>query len=154
MSEHRFSLNATKLLYVLVWVVGAAWAALSETEVVPTDYLPHDAQTEYIIGWMSIVTAIGGTYLALRLLAFKAVRRKLREAGNGDEEGALGVYLKWAGIRLAIAAVAVLTNVVLYYASAYSTSTQYCLLIALVGIVFCWPSRSECANLTAANDKQ
>lgn len=106
----------------------------------PVEYLSHDPNTDYVVGVVSFLTAIGGTYLALRLLAFKAFVRKLTSA---DDAHAWAVYKKWSFARLAVIAVAMWVNVSLYYATSYADSIKYCLLIVMIAAVFCWPSVGE-----------
>lgn len=147
-SPQSHPLRPAILAYVLVWVLGAAWALLSEFEVVPTEYLSSAPDVQYAISIATILTAIGGTFLALRLMAIARVKRSIAEAA--DEAARLKRYRQWALVRIGILAVAVWTNVVLYYASSYATSTRYCLLIALIAAVFCCPSKGEWEKMQPA----
>lgn len=134
-----------RVFYVLIWVLGLVWGVLSEVGMVPVDYLPHDGETEYYVGLLAVVMALGGTFLSLRFMAFKCVRKRLKL--TADRSSAEMLYLKFATMRLSIIAVAIWTNVVLYYATSYVTSTKYCLLITLIAVIFCWPSHQECDEI-------
>lgn len=135
--EGKMSLRVT---YIAVWVITGLIALCSEEGFLPVEYLSHDPNTDYVVGVVSFLTAIGGTYLALRLLAFKAFVRKLTGA---DDAHAWAVYKKWSFARLAVIAVAMWVNVTLYYATSYTDSIKYCLLIVMIAAVFCWPSVGE-----------
>ncbi len=120
------------------------WIALSEAEILPTEYIPSDPETDYMLNVVSILTALGGTFLSLRLFAFGKVRKSILQP---DPLAAFKAYTKWATVRILIIASAIMTNTVLYYASSHAESSKYCLLIALVGIFFCWPSAGEYEKL-------
>ena len=60
-----------RVAYIAVWVITGLIALCSEEGFLPVEYLSHDPNTDYVVGVVSFLTAIGGTYLALRLLAFK-----------------------------------------------------------------------------------
>ncbi len=141
--------NKLRAGYIAIWGVTAIYALISEVGVLPTDYAASDATTQYCISLLSIITAIGGTFLALRLPATSFVRRQLCQ---DDETLARKAYLKWSACRIAVAAVAVWTNTVLYYAADTEVeSIKYCLLIALIATVFCRPSSSEFLSLRTKN---
>lgn len=129
-----------RVAYVAIWIITGLIALCSEKGILPVEYLPHDPNTDYAVGVVSFFTAIGGTYLALRLLAFKTFVRKMT---GMDEVGARMVYKKWCFARLAVIAVAMWVNVLLYYATSYADSVKYCLLIVMIAAVFCWPSEGE-----------
>lgn len=135
--------------YILVWVVGILWAALSELEYVPTEYFPASPDADYAVSLISILTAIGGTYLSLRLTAFKGVRRRLQE---GELPQRQGFYVRIVGWRTAVIALAIWANIAFYYGCSSANTTQYCLLIALIAALFCRPSMSECEGLVG-NEK-
>lgn len=145
-------LSILKLAYAFIWIVGIIWTVLSEMEAIPTEYVSDTPEIAYYVSLASIITAIGGTYMALRLLAFQRVKKAINS--SSQETKRMNTYLKWAGIRIIIMAIAVWTNLVLYYATSYSNSTQYCLLIALVATLFCCPSTGEYISLSNNSDKK
>lgn len=139
-----------RLAYAGLWVVTALLVALWETDVMPRDYVPSSPDTDYALSLVSVVTAIGGTYLALRLMSFKRLRRRLK-ATVADEPANVRAYLGLSAVRVGIIATAIFVNIVIYYASTYVTSARYCALIALIGAVFCWPSDVERRHLSGEN---
>lgn len=149
-------LLSLRIAYVGIWIAGAVWTLLSELDILPTEYLAHTPTADYAVSLASIITAIVGTYLALRLMAFKAIRRRLQDtAGNEADNSRL--YVRLATARLGVMALALWTNAVLYYATAYVGSTRYCLLIAMIAAVFCWPSEGEQRSLSSVggiNEKE
>lgn len=144
------NIHLLQAAYILVWVVGALWALLSELDYLPTEYFPATPNMDYAVSLISIFTAIGGTWLALRLAAFKAVRRRLQE---GETEQRQRYYISMVWWRTVIIAVAIWTNIVFYYGCSSPNTTQYCILIALIGALFCRPSRGECEGLTATQEQ-
>ena len=130
-----------RFIYIGIWGITGLIALLSETGILPVEYLAHDANTDYTVSLISIFTAIGGTYLALRLMAFKKIIQKIAE--KSTEESAWRVFRKYAIIRLGIIALGMWINTALYYATSYSESIKYCLLIIMIAAVFCWPSAGE-----------
>lgn len=136
-------IKTLRLSYISIWIITGLIAFCSEKEWLPVEYLPHNPNADYAIGLISIVSAIGGTYLALRLLAFKSFVGKLLDR---DEAVAWHLFCQWSYARLVILAVAMWTNVVLYYGSAYYESIKYDLLIVMIAAVFCWPSVGEFQN--------
>ena len=77
-----------RVAYIAVWVITGLIALCSEEGFLPVEYLSHDPNTDYVVGVVSFLTAIGGTYLALRLLAFKAFVRKLKMCIRDRSESA------------------------------------------------------------------
>ncbi len=136
--------RSLRLSFVGVLLFLAVWIILSEAGILPTDYITTDPQTDYTLNVASIFTAFGGTFFALRLFAFKRIKESVEQT---DDNPAFKCYTKWAALRIALIGVAVATNVVLYYASSHTESAKYCLIIALIGTLFCWPSAGEYERL-------
>lgn len=129
-----------KILFVLMLSAAACFTILSETGLLPTDYAAADGTALYRLELLSVLSCLGGTYLALRLFAFGFVKRQLNQ---NNRDRAAAAQCNWNTIRTLILAVAVWTNLILYYASSYTTTPKYCLLIALTACVFCWPAETE-----------
>lgn len=92
-----------RVAYIAVWVIMGLIALCSEEGFLPVEYLSHDPNTDYVVGVVSFLTAIGGTYLALRLLAFKAFVRKLTSADDAHAAWAVyknGVSHAWPSLLL------------------------------------------------------
>ncbi len=137
--------------HIALWVTTAAWAALSELGLVPADYAAPTPETTYALDLLSIVTAIGGGWAAMRLLALDGVRRKIAHA---PLPAALGVYARWATLRLAVVGLALWYNVAVYYACTAHTTAAYCLLIAAGASLFCIPSAKDFEALRSDNGKK
>ncbi|MGN1354341.1 MAG: hypothetical protein ACI4V2_05460 [Alloprevotella sp.] len=133
-----------KWAYVAVWAIAGVWALLSEMGVCPTDYISGSPSTDYTLNLLAFALTIGGFYLGLRLPAFKWSVKKLTQE---DDEKARGWYRTMAGLRTLLLGLPVVYDVVIYYAAPYATSVKYCLLIALVGLLFGWPSKGEFETL-------
>lgn len=133
-----------QLFYCVVLVAAALIALLCEYEVLPVEYIGHDAHLLYIIDFYSIVAGFGTTFFALRMFVFQFVARSIQQ---DNEQRALAAYTKWTGLRLAVFFWTFSTLLLLYYATSYTSNPQYCLLIALVGYVFCWPSLKDFQQL-------
>lgn len=71
-----------RVAYVAVWVITGLIALCSEEGFLPVEYLSHDPNTDYVVGVVSFLTAIGGTYLALRLLAFQSLCSEIDWCGR------------------------------------------------------------------------
>ncbi len=134
-----------RLAYGASWLLGIVWALGSEWNCFPTEYLPCDASTDYTVSLLSIFTAFGGTYLALKVPALKSIRRRYVGADAAARER---LYLRSIGVRWGVATLSLWVNVVLYYASVSAASTKYCVLIAMIAMLFCYPSEGEYRRLS------
>lgn len=137
--------------HIALWIATAAWAALSETGLVPTDYVAPSPETTYALDMLSIATAIGGGWAAMRLLSLEYVRRKIADA---PLPAALAAYGRWATLRLAVMGLALWYNVAVYYACTAHTTAAYCLLIAAGASLFCIPSVKDFEALRSNNEKK
>ena len=71
---------------------------------------------------------------------------------SAEEAGeAWAWYKKMATVRTLLLGLPVVYDVVIYYAAPYATSVKYCLLIALVGLLFGWPSKGDFEALRLKN---
>lgn len=145
------NIHLLQAAYILIFVVGILWAFLSEMEYVPTEYIPASPNADYAVSLLSIATALGGTYFALRLTAFKSVRRKF-QAGELPQRQRF--YVRLIGLRTVIIALAIWLNIAFYYGCSSVNTTQYCILIALLAALFCRPSKSECDSLVELKEKE
>ncbi len=140
------SLTLLRAFHVCIWLLCGLWVVLSEAELLPTDYIAPGSETDYALSLITIVTALGGTFFALRFFTFARIRQALQGTDAARTEAA---YVRWATVRAVLVAVAVWTNAVIYYASNSATSAKYCLLIAMIATLFCWPSVEEYEKLNA-----
>lgn len=142
--KYSMNLKASRAVYVAFVVLAAAWALLSECGEVPTNYMSPAPRAIYYLDLLSVVWTLGGTYAALRFFTFKRVARSLREAAAVE---AWQRYVAGTLCRSVLLGMAFWYNVIYYYASDYTTTPGYCLLICLVGMMFCWPSSGEFERL-------
>lgn len=147
--KRMYKVSTLRLVHAAVVLLAVVWIALSEAEVLPVHYLRPAGTTDYLVSLLSVATALGGTYLCLRLPALPRSRRQTQRAfelGDGKMAGT------WRGVQLALLAVALWTNAVLYYATPYSPTPKYCLLIAFIAAVFCRPAAAAPASGSGGPD--
>lgn len=124
-------LFTARLAYAGIWLFGLLYALLCEFGCLPTAYINLDVEKQYACDLICITAALGGTFLALRLLVFEKVKREITERP--------ATILKWNFVRLAIQAAAVFTNLFFYYALTSTNTAKYGMLIAVIGLMFCMP---------------
>ena len=106
-------------------------------------------ELNYFLSVLAVAVTLGGVYLCLRLLSLQRIRQRFQ--GISQEEAARR-YQQVASWRTVLLLIVYLTDILLYFGSAdYASSAKYCLIIALIAAVFCWPSKSELKSLTANN---
>ena len=69
-----------------LWIVIIIYVALSEAEIFPTSFLGKSAETKYFSDIISIITAIGGSFLAYSLPSWKRVAAIFRAAYDSTEQ--------------------------------------------------------------------
>ena len=126
-------IKVLRIDYVLTLAAAGLLAAAFELGWLPSGFVEATPETLYTANLFSIVTALGGTYLALRLMAFGKVKRMVAESEKA--------YCKFLALRQLIIGVAIYANLFLYYALlSADNAAMYCLLITLVAHCFCWPA--------------
>lgn len=130
------SLTRPRIIYILIIAITLVYALLSETDIIPTQYLSLDTQGLYALQMLCVALSIGGTWISLRLFAFNKMKRMIQNDASGN------CLAKCNVIRTLIIGTALLVNTLAYYAT-MSTSALYCMLICAVGILFCWPKPDE-----------
>ena len=124
--------------FILIWLAVIVWIFLCELDVLPQGYLFGSADAEYISNIFCILTAVGGTYFACKLCAFKRAKSELYDTeGNPVPEA----HRRWNNRRLALLALAILPSAFCYYAGPLSQTPLYCTLLALAGSLLCWPAK-------------
>lgn len=149
MPRDKGNMLKLKIFFWLIPLVAAVYAVLCESNVIPAAWLTLDADGQYAADVFSFVTAIGGTFFALRLPVFAKVKIRLAVA---SEERAMGVYLRMSLLRLLVVAIGVWGNLVLYYITSFFPTPKYCMLIALLALFFCYPSHNAFKALRAGDD--
>lgn len=122
-----------RAFYFLVWLGCGLVCLLSETEVLPTAYLPADPSTEYALQMLCVVLTLCCVPAALRLFTLDRVKRHMKPHTPQ--------LAGWSMARIAIMAVAVFANTIVYYGLHTTLSPAFCLLISLTALVFCYPSQ-------------
>ncbi len=146
-------IRTQRYLYFTLWAIVILWVTLSESDILPTAYLPDTPEAAYWGSMAVVVATLGGTFLALRLMVMKPFVQRI---GQHDEQAALQQYVRLATGRTLILAIAAASNLVVYYGMATDTSATYGLLIIAIAMVFCLPSEGEYRSLrqrhTASNN--
>lgn len=127
-----------RTLYITLTIFAALFALLSEELILPTNYILDTPETTYTLSLVSVSFTFCCLFLALRLFKFKKVKKDLERAETEQEFAA---YRKWNAIRIALAFTPVFINLFIYYSVNYDSSAMYCLLISIIGTLFCWPSQ-------------
>ena len=127
-----------RTLYITLTMFAALFALLSEELILPTNYILDTPETTYTLSLVSVSFTFCCLFLALRLFKFKKVKKDLERAETEQEFAA---YRKWNAIRIALAFTPVFINLFIYYGVNYDSSAMYCLLISIIGTLFCWPSQ-------------
>lgn len=122
-----------RAFYFLVWLGCGLVCLLSETEVLPTAYLPADPSTEYALQMLCVVLTLCCVPAALRLFTLGRVKRHMKPHTPQ--------FAGWSMARIAIMAVAVFASTIVYYGLHTTLSPAFCLLISLTALVFCYPSQ-------------
>lgn len=143
--------KSLQLTYSLILVIAVVFAILSEMEVLPVDYIGNEPKILYWMNLYAIFVAFGGMFVCLRMFVFKRVKTALVD---NDENKAFAVYYKYTVLRLFVIMLALWSNTLLYFATSYSSTPQYCVLVTLVSCVFCWPSMSAFNALRKTDEEQ
>lgn len=153
-------MKTARTIYIIVWTIPIALAALYLAGVIQSTAAQADALTEYVLSLLSVTLTLAVAYLSLRLFHFKSVRRYLKlddeaqSAGNdkhsagktNDSAGknkhcVLRTYSCWCILReVAILAVCLL-DLVSYYIL-QTESALYLAGIILISLMFCYPNNN------------
>lgn len=143
--EHpaEVSLLAPRAIYICVWGAVAALSLCDILGVFGGCCFAPTARQKYAADMLCVLLTLGGSWGALRLFAMQKVRESLRRVPSS--------LRRWNFVRTALLGVPVLLNLTLALFTAGSGgygalggSTQvYCLLVALIAFVFCWPKHGE-----------
>lgn len=140
----NISIKKMQAAQAIVWVLTACYVIMSETGWLPTCSVSFPVYAEYWAQIYSVVSALAGSYIALRLFAFRRIKEKI---GRQEEPKALRTYCRYAGLRIGLIAVVMWSNALMYYIHSFHPTTLYCFLISAVASCFCWPSKTSFRNL-------
>lgn len=146
-------MKTARTIYIIVWVIPIAFAALYLAGVIQSTAAQADALTEYVLSLLSVTLSLSVAYLSLRLFHFKSVRRYLKlddeaqSAGNDkhsagkNKHSVLRTYSCWCILR----EVAILAVCLLDLATYYILQTESALYLAgiiLITLMFCYPNNN------------
>ena len=127
------TLPHARILYYIMGGIAILFAILCELDIVPPAYLHADsAEEHYRLDITCILITLLNTYTALRLPASTRAKKQLA----ADKRKHALIQCKSAILMAA----AVYINLAVYYGTLRSTAL-YCLLISLIGFVFCYPKQ-------------
>lgn len=127
------TLPHARILYYIMGGIAILFAILCELDIMPPAYLHADsAEEHYRLDITCILITLLNTYTALRLPASTRAKKQLA----ADKRKHALIQCKSAILM----AVAVYINLAVYYGTLRS-SALYCLLISLIGFVFCYPKQ-------------
>lgn len=127
------SILPARIFYILIWLLVAAYALLSELDVLPVGFVRSDPETVYALSMLCVLLTLSTTWGAVRFFSFKTIKEKAHRYAQ--------TLPLWNTLRIALLAIAIFFNLVTYYALLSGTSALYCLGITLIALLFCWPKR-------------
>lgn len=128
-------LKALKVELLIVWLIVAAVVALGEIEVIPNGMVIPNSEMEFKWNTVVILLTVVGIPAALRLFVLNTTKG-LRRMNN---EEALNAYHVWSAVRMGILCVTAVLGVVAYYVTMNVTGV-FCVLVALLTTLYCWPT--------------
>lgn len=126
-----------RTLYIVCALCAAVLALLFEEGFLPIDFLNLTAEMRYVFDLLSIALTFNGLFFALRLFKFKSVKQQLEAE---DTAKAFAAYRTWNTIRISMIFFPMYWDLLVYYGSGFNQSAMYCLLITVIGALFCWPT--------------
>lgn len=122
--------------FITTIVVVVALVVLFETDVIASELLAGDNQTEFVFTTMMELITLGFAFLSLRLFKFGTIRADL----FARKETALQ---KWGVLRLMLIQGPLWFNTLLYYLYMSPTFGYLAIILALC-LPFVYPSMSRC----------
>ena len=121
-----------QLIYIAIWLSVGLLTLMFETGFLTEGFFDNSPAFSYIVSIVFIVTAVGGSWLACRLLAISHIKKEMENDTSGFAQK------KWTAIRLSITALAIYPSLISYYGLP-GTTPLYCLFIALTASLLCMP---------------
>lgn len=137
------SLRVPRYIYIGVWALVAVLAVCDIAGLLPDGAFSPTAEERYAADVLCIALTLGCSWAALRLFAVKRVRESVGRNAS--------TLTGWNIARTALLAVPILLNLVLAlsmasgggYGALGGNTQVYCLLVALIAFLFCWPKHGE-----------
>lgn len=139
----KCSFRLLQTIYSLILLVAVIYAILSEHGIIAMNYWTSSPKMAYYVNMYSICITFCSMFFSLKLFNFKRIRNKMQLGGGKG----IRIYIRWSYGRLIVLALALWSNVFLYYAISGINAPQYCVLIVLISFVFSWPSQSQFESL-------
>ena len=127
-----------RTLFIALCISLGILALLFEEHILPIGFIPSNPSTDYVMSLVSLIATLGGVFFAMQVTKKEKQDITFTE---GDHEAKRMAYLKWNGRRIGIIFSAVFTNLIIYYGGTFNESAKYSLIITLIGVIFCWPSK-------------
>ena len=110
-----------RLLFFSMWLLVGLWCLSCETNFIIEGFLGHSPMLNYIFSTLCVITAVGGSWLACRLLAFPRIKQEVEKDTTGK------VLEKWSLVRLAINSLAIFPSAICYYGSLLYAPCPHCI---------------------------
>ena len=125
-------MNILRLLFFGMWLLVGLWCLACEMDFITEGFLGHSPMLSYAFSTLCVITAVGGSWLACRLLAFPRIKQEVETDKTGR------ALKKWSAIRLSINSLAIFPSAICYYGLT-DTTALYCMLLALTASLLCIP---------------
>lgn len=153
-------MKTARIIYIIVWAIPIALAALYLAGVIKATALQADATTEYVLSLLSVTLTLAVAYLGLRLFRFKFVRRYLnlddeaqsdgKDKNTNEKDNQSAGKNKHCGLRsfqglCIVREVVILAVCLLDLATYYILQTESALYLAgiiLISLMFCYPNNN------------
>ena len=129
-----------RTLYICLSICAALLALCFEENFLPTSFYDTTPESDYLLSVISLAVTFGGVFGALRLFKFEKVQKELNAI---ETDIAFAAYRKWNTLRIILIFIPIYYNLIVYYGVGYNTSAMYCMLIAIIGALFCWPTQKN-----------
>lgn len=131
-------LKSLKVEYILFWVVPLLFVIVGETELLPVGIVADNVRKVYLFETLGILFTAICIPLSLKLFGF-VLTKKIDQLSFPV---ALGRYVVWNMVRLALLEFVVVFNLAGYYFTLSSTGAL-CAAIGLTASFFCLPSEKR-----------
>ena len=124
-----------RTLYIVCTLCVAVLALFFEENLLPVGFLDLTAEIRYVFDLLCVAMTLTGVFIALRLFKSKAIQEQLNSEDTGK---AFEAYRKWNSLRISIIFFPIFWNLLIYYGVGFSQTAMFCLLITIIGALFCW----------------
>lgn len=136
-----------RIEYFLIWIITILLVSAFEYDFINVGISATDENVKYILQVIGILLSLSLIPFALKLFTITKVKNKIM---SGNEINGLA-YLHFSELRLLFLAIPIVFNLISYYLTLES-SNALCVLITLLSLLFCWPSKKRVVNETESSD--